>query len=111
VFPTQVGGIVRYHGMSSNAPVTIPFRVADPVAGTGRTAYEWRRFYVQGLLWNPDFTQPEQWSQPVEVWVNSAGAAYAFPFGSASGLTLDVNVVTNANGEMFVRFPFTANEN
>ncbi|MFT5049550.1 MAG: hypothetical protein ACI8QZ_000943 [Chlamydiales bacterium] len=120
-FPTGLGNVDRYLGMTVSAPVTIALdslprprlrngnRMGATSTSGGRTvASESTHFFVQCFLWNPEEfpTNPEQWSWGLEVTVAPNGAVTVDPFGAFNGMSVGVTPFVGPDGREYLRFPF-----
>lgn len=128
MFPTYLGPVARYFGVTLSAPLEIPVDqialVPPPMPspfrlGSGglidrsasRSSIE--RLFVQVNLWNPTAfpNYPEQTSHGIELWVWPDGTFTATPYGLPDGMTMTVEPFTGPDGRPYLRFPFTVTEN
>jgi hypothetical protein len=109
-FSTQVSGITSAYAVLMESIPSFAWPVTSPkkkkTAQVPATAVA--EFNAQVLMWNPTVfpSNPEQYSEGLDVTLWSNGRATARRYGSKDGITIQMETYV-ANGTRYVRFPFS----
>lgn len=119
VFETQVDEVRRHYPVLMEQIPLIPLpkntfgiqaigATGNNARGTGSAITRIRSYAVQIVMWNPGVfpENAEQFTCGMEISMWSDGQVTAREYGIADGMSFRLEVITNEEGDKFVRFPF-----